>query len=101
MGIYLLVLLIIAAGATVLAFSVIQSALAEGRVGLYDARGFYLVILVFVTFVLTSLAYFWGEARFEPVPEQLSESLMGVLFALCCCLAGLAYGLIRLKEANS
>jgi len=47
------------------------------------------------------LAYFWGEARFSPVNAQLSEALIGMLFTLCCCLAGLAFGLVRLKEVNS
>lgn len=101
MVIYLLVLSLIAGGAISLAYSLVQNSLQQKRIGLYDARGFYLVLLVFIIFVLTSLAYFWGEARFEPSPEQLSESLIGVLFALLSCLAGLAYGLIRLKEANS
>ncbi|MDX1475124.1 MAG: hypothetical protein R3309_13215 [Reinekea sp.] len=101
MFLYLTVLALMAIGATGLAFSVIQLAIQEQKFGLYDARGFYLVILVFVTFVLTSLAYFWGESRFSPTDEQLSEPLVGVLFALCCCLAGLAFGLTRLRVVDS
>jgi len=101
MLLYLFVLAMMTAGASALALSTIQLAVQSDRFGLYDARGFYLVILVFITFVLTSLAFFWGESRFIPVSEQLSEPLIGVLFTLCCCLAGLAFGLIRLREVDS
>jgi hypothetical protein len=100
MFLYLLVLIVITAGAVVLAYSVIQLSMQSKKLGVYDARGFYLVLLVFITFVVTSLAYFWGELRFAPVSEVLSEPLIGVLFSLCCCLAGLAFGLIRLKDVD-
>ena len=100
MLLYLFVLAVMTVGASALAFSTIQIALQNKHFGLYDARGFYLVILVFITFVLTSLAYFWGESRFLPVSERVSEPLIGVLFTLCCCLAGLAFGLIRLRESD-
>jgi hypothetical protein len=101
MILYLLVLIGMVSGATVLAVSLIQNAMQSRGLTLYDARGFYLVILVFITFVLTSLAYFWGEARFLVSEEQLNPSLIGVLITLCCCLAGLGYGLFQLKEVDS
>lgn len=101
MTVYLLILAAMMAGSTVLVYSLIQQSLYKGRLGIYDARGFYLVVLVFITFVMTSLAYFWGDTRFSPVSDSLSEPLMGVMFTLCSCLAGLAFGLIQLKDVDS
>ena len=99
--IYLLVLLSMVAGASYLAFSWIQKALQTERFSIYDARGFYMVALVFITFVMTSLAYYWGDIRYEAEADQLSLAILGVLFTLCCSLGGLAVGLVRLKESDS
>ena len=99
--VYLLVLLTMVVGASTLAFSWIHKALLKQRLSIYDARGFFMVALVFVTFVMTSLAYYWGDIRFEAEADQLSLAILGVLFTLCCSLGGLAFGLVRLKESDS
>lgn len=94
---YLGTLTLISSGASIFALTAILSLLQARRLTSYDARGFYLLVIVFSTFFIASLAYFWGEMRFHPVSEVVSESLVGVLFSMSCSLACLAYGLYRLK----
>lgn len=100
MFLYLLMLTLMVTGSISISFTIIQQALQKGRIGIYDARGFYLVMLVFITFVVTSVAFFWGDMRFAPISDSLSEPLLGVLYSLLCCLTGLAFGLIRLKGVD-
>jgi RsiW-degrading membrane proteinase PrsW (M82 family) len=57
-----------------------------------------LVAVVILTFAVTSLAYFWGELRFYPVSDVVSESLIGVLIALVSSFVCLAFGLVNLSE---
>ena len=101
MFLYLIVLAVIALGATTLIFVFLQTALGERKVTIYDARGFYMIALVFVTFLLTSLAYYWGISRFDIDDGVVSKPILGVLFALCSSLSGLGIGLIRLKEEET
>jgi len=96
--VYIAVLIFMVAGATMLAYSWIRAALVNKKLSIYDSRGFYMVALVFITFVLTSLAYYWGDVRFGSEEVGVSRSMIGVLITLCCSLAGLASGLVRLKE---
>jgi len=100
MILYLMILAIMTTGATALAYIAIQISLQDKRLSIYDARGFYMVALVFITFLLTSLAYYWGDSRFDTAADGVSQPVVGVLFALCCSLAGLAFGLVRLKEID-
>lgn len=98
MIIYLLVVTLMFAGATASALFVVESAMRERRLDLYNAQGFYLLALIFLTFILTTLTYFWGETRFSPVSDQLSEPVVGLLYSFCCCAAGLSYGLLQLQR---
>lgn len=102
MVLYLLTLVVMAAGASALAFLRLQSALWTGRVSVYDARGFFFVIMVFITFALTSLAYFWGESRFNESLEQadLHPAVIGSLINLVCCTTALGAGLFGLKKID-
>lgn len=98
MALYLITLLIMGAGASVLAFIRLRNARQLKGMSLYDARGFYFIAMVFITFLLTSLAYFWGESRFGGVEPELHPISIGILVNLLACLACLGLGLIKLKE---
>ncbi|MEJ2073325.1 MAG: hypothetical protein P8X79_07685 [Reinekea sp.] len=98
MVIYLLMLALIASGAILFALAMIQSLLELRRVSTYDAHGYFMVVVVFLTFAISSLAYFWGELRFYPGSEVVSESLIGVLLVLACSFVGLAYGFTAIKS---
>ncbi|WP_320827464.1 hypothetical protein [Reinekea sp.] len=100
MILYLVILASMSVGTSILAFSGIQLAVRDKRLGVYDARGFYMVALVFITFVLTSVAHYWGDSRFETSTGTVGASVIGVLFTLCCSLAGLGFGLVRLQEED-
>lgn len=97
MILYLLVLAVMTAGASTLVFLGMQSLLRDSKVSVYDARGFHLVAVIFITFLLTSLAFFWGESRFSEDASELSLPIIGVLYTLCCNLIGLAVGSVRLQ----
>lgn len=101
MFLYVLVLIAMSAGSTSLCFQFMHNKLALQRISIYDARGFYMVAMVFVTFVLTSLAYFWGDTRFDNESVEVSGAVIGVLVTLLGCLVGLGYGLTKLKEVDS
>lgn len=101
MLLYVLIMLAMTAGATTLCFRFLNNKLALQDITIYDARGFYMVAMVFVTFVLTSLAYFWGDVRFANETTEISGAIIGVLIALLGCLVGLGYGLTKLKEVDS
>ena len=96
---YLLTLTLISLGANVFVASILQQLLQRRRVSFYDARGYFLLIGVFSTFMVASLAYFWGEMRFPHSPERLSEALVGVFYALGCNLVALLYGFVRLRQS--
>lgn len=101
MFLYVLVLISMTAGAATLCFQFMNNKLALKRISIYDARGFYMVAMVFITFVLTSLAYFWGDIRFSSEIAEVSGAVIGVLVTLLGCLVGLGYGLTKLKEVDS
>jgi hypothetical protein len=101
MFLYVFVMIAMSVGATTLSFQFVYNKLALQRITIYDARGFYMVAMVFVTFVLTSLAYFWGDSRFGSISTSVSGSVIGVLVTLIGCLVGLGYGLTKLKEVDS
>lgn len=101
MILYLLVLTLIVSGSSVFIFSKMSHKVANRLLTLYDARGFFVVAMIFVIFATTSLAYFWGELRFaDPQPRQFSFAVLGVLYSLIGCLIGLGIGLIKLKEVD-
>jgi uncharacterized BrkB/YihY/UPF0761 family membrane protein len=101
MILYLGILASMSAGASRLVFSGIQLAVRNKRLGASDASGFYMVAMVFITVVFAGLAHYWGDNRFETGIDTVGSSLIGVLFTLCCSLAGLGFGLVRLQEADS
>ncbi|ATX78262.1 MULTISPECIES: hypothetical protein [Reinekea] len=100
MIVYLLILASMTAGASTLVYTGIQIAIRNKRLGVHDARGFYMVALVFITFVLTSVAHYWGDSRFEASAGSVGFSVIGMLFTLCCSLAGLGFGLVKLQEVD-
>lgn len=101
MILYILVLTLIVSGSSVFIFSKIKLKVANQLLTLYDARGFFVVAMLFVIFAATSLAFFWGEMRFaEPQQRQLSFAVFGVLYTLIGCLVGLGIGLTKLKEVD-
>jgi hypothetical protein len=95
---YLLMLTLMSFGANGFVVTIIQQLMIDRRVSFYDARGFFLLLVVFLTFAVSSLAYFWGEVRFSPGSELVSKSLIGVFYALACNLACLLYGFIYLRH---
>lgn len=100
MVVYLLALVLINAGGGSAAVLGLQSLVSEGRVSEYDAKGYLVVVMLILTFLFSSLAYFWGVSRFG-VPDindaSINGATLGLLFTACCCMSALAYGLAQLR----
>lgn len=97
---YLLGLLLINAGGCSAAILGLQSLVNDGRVSAYDAKGYLVVVMLILTFLFASLAYFWGVSRFG-VPDiaapGINGATVGLLFTACCCMGALGYGLSQLQ----
>lgn len=104
MIVYLLALILINAGGGSAAVLGLQSLVSEGRVSAYDAKGYLVVVMLILTFLFASLAYFWGVSRFG-VPDiaepGLNGATVGLLFTACCSMAVLGYGLSQMRPPQS
>lgn len=98
MFLYLLALLIMSLGVSIVVFGQFKLVVGRGHLNQYDAGGFYFIVQIVVIYLLVSLAYFWGETRFGPIGEELHPSYIGVLFVLCSSLCCLGYGLHSLNQ---
>ena len=100
MIVYLLGLLLINAGGGSAAVLGLQSLVSDGRISAYDAKGYLVVAMLILTFLFSSLAYFWGVSRFG-VPDVAAPGIngatVGLLFTACCCMGALGYGLSQLQ----
>ncbi|WP_028672250.1 hypothetical protein [Saccharospirillum impatiens] len=102
MIIYLVALALIVAGASTGLFTLLQGRVIQGRLRLYDAKGYWVVSMLTLTFLVTSLAYFWGVSRFAPSLEgglEL-EAVVGMLTTVFGCIAGLGVGLVRFSKVK-
>lgn len=100
MFVYILALALINAGGSAAIVLALQTLVREQRVTPYDAKGYLVVAMLVVTFLAASLAYFWGVSRFgapEPEAAEVNGAVVGMLFTVCACLAGLAYGLASIR----
>lgn len=102
MIIYLVALALIVAGASTGLFTLLYSRVLNGSLRLYDAKGYWVVSMLMLTFLVTSLAYFWGVTRFALNPEDglAPETLVGMLVTVFGCIAGLGVGLVRFSGAK-
>lgn len=100
MIVYLLVLALINAGGCSGAVLGLQSLVSDGRISAYDGKGYLVVVMLILTFLFSSLAYFWGVSRFG-VPDiaapGINGATLGLLFTACCCMAALGYGLSQMQ----
>ena len=94
---YLFVIAVICFSASFCVFNYLQCLCLDGQMSQYDARGFFLVMMIFIAFVVISLSYFWGDLRFYPASKVLRESLVGVMHASFCSLFALGYGISQIK----
>ncbi|TXR51256.1 hypothetical protein [Reinekea thalattae] len=98
MFLYLLALLIMSLGVSIVVFGQFKLVISRGHMSQYDAGGFYFIAQIVVIYLLVSLAYFWGETRFGAIGDDLHPSYIGVLFVLCSSLGCLGYGLHNLNQ---
>lgn len=100
MFIYIAALALIITGASAGIILALQALVREGRLAGYDARGYLVVAILLLTFLVGGLAYFWGVSRFG-VPrtdaETANGAVLGLLFTVFGCIGALGYGLTRLK----
>jgi hypothetical protein len=87
-----------ATGATAFFVSRLRSAQELSKIDGFDARGYFIIFMVFVSFLITSLAFFWGEARFGTAQADLHPAYIGVLASLLSCLGCLGTGLFVLQK---
>jgi uncharacterized membrane protein HdeD (DUF308 family) len=71
--------------------------------GLYDAKGYWVVSMLMLTFLVTSLAYFWGVTRFALTMEDglEPETVIGMLVTVFGCIAGLGVGLVQFAKIKN
>ena len=103
MIIYLAALALIIAGASSSLFALLQARARAGGMGLYDAKGYWVVSMLMLTFPVTSLAYFWGVTRFSLTLEDglEAETVIGMLVTVFGCIAGLGVGLVQFAKTKS
>lgn len=100
MFIYIVALALIIGGASAGVILALQALVREGRLPAYDARGYLVVAVLLLTFLVGGLAYFWGVSRFGAPrvdADSANGAVLGLLFTVCACIAALGYGLTRLK----
>ncbi len=102
MTIYLIALTLIVAGASTGLFSLLQGRVRSRSMRLYDAKGYWVVSMLLLTFLVTSLAYFWGVTRFALSLEDglKPETVTGMLVTVFGCIAGMGVGLVRFSKMN-
>lgn len=102
MIIYLVALALIVAGASTGLFTLLHGRLTKGGLRLYDAKGYWVVCMLMLTFLVTSLAYFWGVTRFALSLEDglEPETVIGMLVTVFGCIAAMGVGLVRFSKVN-
>lgn len=102
MIIYLVALTLIVAGASTGLFSLLHGRVLSRSMRLYDAKGYWVVSMLLLTFLVTSLAYFWGVTRFALSLEDglEPETVTGMLVTVFGCIAGMGVGLVRFSKVN-
>ncbi len=102
MIIYLVALALIVAGASTGLFTLLHSRVLRGSLRLYDAKGYWVVCMLMLTFLVASLAYFWGVTRFALSPGDglEPETVIGMLVTVFGCIAGLGVGLVRFSRVR-
>lgn len=100
MIIYLVALTLIVVGASTGLFSLLHGRVRSRRMRLYDAKGYWVVSMLLLTFLATSLAYFWGVTRFALSLEDglEPETVTGMLVTVFGCIVGLGVGLVRFSK---
>ncbi len=103
MIIYLVALALIVAGASTGLFTLLHGRLTKGGLRLYDAKGYWVVSMLMLTFLVTSLAYFWGVTRFTLSLEDglEAETVIGMLATVFGCIAAMGVGLVRFSTLSS
>lgn len=102
MIIYLVALALIVAGASTGLFTLLHGRVIKGGLRLYDAKGYWVVIMLMLTFLVTSLAYFWGVTRFTMSLEDglEPETVIGMLATVFGCIAAMGVGLVRFSRVD-
>ncbi len=98
MFIYIASLALMICGASAGVILALQTLLREGRLQAYDAKGYWVVCVLVMGFLVGALAYFWGVSRFG-VPEAGAghEAVVGLLFTVFGFIVALGAGLFRLR----
>lgn len=100
MFIYIVALGLIIAGASAGTILGLQSLVREKGLSGYDARGYLVIAVLVQTFLIASLAYFWGVSRFGAPGTGATGgegAIIGLLFSAFGCIASLGYGLYRIR----
>jgi hypothetical protein len=104
MIIYLVALALVIAGASTGFFTLLQGRVRDQRMGLYDAKGYWVVSMLMLTFLVTSLAYFWGVTRFALINSDVGlepETVIGMLITVFGCIAAMGAGWLRFAKAGT
>lgn len=100
MFVYVVALALIIGGASAGIILALEALVRSGRVRAYDARGYWVVSTLLLTFLVGALAYFWGVSRFGTPrvdADSINGAVIGLLFTVCACIGALGYGLTRLQ----
>lgn len=100
MFIYIVALGLIISGASSATILGLQTLVRERKISSYDAKGYLVIAVVVLAFLVASLAYFWGISRFGALgtaEEGAHGAVIGILFTVCGSIGALGYGLTRIR----
>ncbi|MEX0622310.1 hypothetical protein [Saccharospirillum sp.] len=102
MIIYLVALTLIITGASTSLFTLLHGRVSKSGLRLYDAKGYWVISMLMLTFLVASLAYFWGVTRFALNLEDglEPETVIGMLATVFGCITGLGVGLVRFSKVT-
>lgn len=85
----------------VLAYRFFNNKIKDLEVKLDDGRGYFLVSVILITFLCSSIAYFVGTwLGFDTTIDLQSRLVAAVLFNAVVALLSLIYGLVQFKEGD-
>lgn len=96
---YLIAVILLTGGLGASSFLFIRNLVQSGRLTSYDGKGYYMVMMFFVTFVAGSAAFYWGQPLdLGDDPEQLGQAAVGLLMAVAVSITLLGGGLLNIRE---
>lgn len=92
----ILITLILGGGA----YYLIQTLVQAHRLQSYDGKGYYMVLMFFVTFIAGAAAYFWGQPEAAADSSDLGRAATGLLVTVGMSVLILAVGLLNIREKS-